>query len=543
MNSSTLKYKAHLDWLARRWGLPESDRAAVLALLEASAEGSTAVEVCGEEFGGGNAVGGERGESPLVRVAWNGREYLQSRRTFEAENLVARELVRLAGIEYADGGELSDEEREGMFPGQDADDPQIVAVETAWRRALTLVTGGPGTGKTHTLARILLRLAMGGIRGGEIVLAAPTGKAADRMKQSVLDAIGGLPASLSSYFPELEQAAQGSGTLHRWLGRRNRIESGTIGRVLILDECSMMDLVLWEAVLGMPVEGRRLILLGDPEQLESVGQGNVLAALVAEAGRMDSPLHGGHVHLERSHRFRDCPGILRLAEALRASDAGEVLEILRASLKTPEEAGKGIAWIETEGGVPPVRLLPEEVLQGWREIAQAPDEERALAGLRKLCVLTAHREGAAGAAGMNAAIEGWLASQGGSRFAPVLIQRNDAETGLRNGSVGVLRGGRAWFPGSGGGLSGFSSGQLPEHGPAWAMTIHRSQGSEYEHVVVVLPRAGSPLLGKELLYTAITRARRQVTILGSADAIRSAVNTSGGRTTLLAAAWERIKDA
>lgn len=530
-------FAVDLDWLERRWRLPAAARPIVESLLAAETAGSTAwrcPDGIAPDWGAALGLPEAPGCSPLLWIEGGGEAFLQSRRVWAAESFLAREFFERARRSLP-SPETIEQSLVRLFPGCAPDHRQVAAVRLAASRELALITGGPGTGKTFTLARLILLLLEEGLAGADIHLAAPTGKAADRMKQSILAGLPALENLTGASLAGLAQAAEASGTLHRLLGQAQRHGGLLPGELLIVDECSMVDLGLWEAVLRA-TEGKRLILLGDPRQLESVGQGNVLSALVDEVERGDSPLRECHVHLTETHRFRDRPALLEMARALEDSDAGRVVNLLQE-----ESNDGGLAWLDPGAGFPRMENFPEAVREAWSRLAGADSPEAALAETARVCVLTARREGASGASGINAAIGAWLARGGPLKYQPILILRNDAETGLRNGSVGVRRDGQAWFAGRGGALEEFALGQLPDFGPAWAMTIHRAQGSEYDEVVVVLPREESPLASRELLYTAVTRARRHATLVGSAGAIEAAATAGSQRLCLLSVAWDRLR--
>lgn len=520
-----------LAWLQSRWELPDDAAGEISRYLAAEAEGSTAVEILQEPSGWGRAAAAPGAGSPLVLVEHAGRRFLQSRQLFRAEASIARRLRALAAIAFPPPPE---DRLARLFPGAGADDRQLRAARTAASRALTLITGGPGTGKTHTLARILALLAAEGVAVDRIRLAAPTGKAADRMKKAVSESLGALDGAA-----EIARVADSSSTLHALLGYNPssgacRFDAGhpLPCSVLIVDECSMVDALLWRALLEALPPDVRLILLGDPNQLESVGQGNVFAELARLSAT--APLAECHVHLTEARRFRDRPAILALAGALERSDASAAEEVLAG------DGAGGVVWIPHEDGPLPLSAFPGAIREALEAVATAPTPGDALARLGAVCVLTAQREHFVGARAMSAAIQAEMAERPDTRNHPVIINRNDPETGLRNGSVGVFHreaDGRrqAYFPAVNGELRPFSAASLPDHSPAWAITIHRSQGSEYDEVLVLLPQETSPLATRELLYTAITRARRTVFIAGSPAAIRKAAASPSARRTLLGA--------
>lgn len=542
-----MKSRPEIQWLIDRWEFPSEAASAVESLLEAEGKGSTAQAMENPvDLGRAASAPEEDARTPLVVVRHDGRDHLQSRRFFEAEQTIARKLVSLASAaaEHCDNEHL-----DALFPGAAADDRQKLAARTALRKRLTVMTGGPGTGKTYTVARILALLAARGIEPADIALAAPTGKAADRMRASVDASLESLPDGFPVARGELSRIAATSRTLHSLLGHRpdegrcqfnhaNRLPC----RVLVVDECSMIDVFLWRAMLEALPDEAKLVLVGDPDQLESVGTGDVFAEITRAAASGSGPLAGTWVQLTEARRFKDCPDIAELAAAIRGNDAATASALLQQRRGT--DAKRGVAWIDAEdGGVEPAKF-PESVKKSLLAVAGAGAPEEALERLQAICVLTAQRRFFVGARATGEKIERWLRSHGEVANQAVIIDVNDRATGLRNGTVGVIRkaedGSRRFYTRSASGeLKSYALAQLPEHSPAWAITIHRSQGSEYDDVLVVLPREESPLATRELLYTAITRAKKRVTVVGSLDSVKTAVDTKSKRTTLLASALER----
>ena len=445
-----------------------------------------------------------------------------------------------------------------LFRGASAPDRQRIAVALAATRWTTILAGGPGTGKTTTVARVLALLDRPGLR---VALAAPTGKAAARLQESVREQAGGLglPAELTAM------------TLHRLLGwrpdSRTRFRHDASNRlpydVVVVDETSMVSLTMMARLLEAVRPDARLVLVGDPDQLTSVDAGAVLADLVARPvrGSVDprlaelvaadlsadddpeeaalSPLErdrlrGGIVRLSRGRRFGGT--IARLAVAVREGDADTAWELLNA-------------------GEPDVSLVGPASLDGLRadvatssaavtEAAVAGEVDRALELLEAHKLLCAHRRGPYGVsawarraaewAGAPATPDGWYAGQ------PLLVTSNDHEARVYNGDTGVVvaRGDQlvAAF-GRGSEPVLLHPGRLADVQTVHAMTIHRSQGSQYDTVSVLLPETASPLLTRELLYTAITRARRHVRVIGTEESVRAAVE----RQVLRASGLRRIR--
>ncbi|SOU08866.1 exodeoxyribonuclease V subunit alpha [Xanthomonas arboricola] len=500
-------------------------------------------------------------------------------------------------------------DQEGAAPPAPSHHPdrQAQAAALALRRTLLLVTGGPGTGKTTTIARLLLlRIAQAhasNTPAPRIALAAPTGRAAERMAESLRLAVtraiaGGIDPALADALPS------GASTLHRLLGVipdsphfRHNADNPLPLDLIVVDEASMVDLPLMCKLVEAVADGTQLILLGDADQLPSVEAGDVLAAILQAAGPGDAlqpqdaqalqallgtapgdttPAagHGGglaghRVHLLRGYRQADDFALAPLADAVRAGDADTALALLRSG----ELAGVHFH----EDGEDPLTLGRDALLAHWRALADAQDPAAALRDAARLRLLTAVRAGPQGARGLNARIEQLLAETGsGARrlgaASPwfqgrlLLITENSYRHGLFNGDVGIcLRsdaspfsgrsdegassgpgqsGGTdsraqgplvAWFEGDGDGqVRGFHPAALPAHESAFAMTVHKAQGSEFDTVWLQLPTRDARVLSRELLYTGITRARRALHLAGSEAVIRSALARHAARISGLA---------
>ena len=556
---------AAIYMLKRRWGLPDAAAPVLERFFTSWAAGHTSLELTDEEaalLAGSAAVttarNGSDGSSPAPLVLRGTR--LQSWRLDQAESRVAARLRELANENaegpagdplYAPPGDGDDLAQ--LFP--DPHSAQRRAAELGLRRALALVTGGPGTGKTTTAARLLALLAnrKAGIR---VALAAPTGKAAAHLGEAIAQAARELDGPLASVRPRLERAAFQARTLHRllrWHPRTDRCQFHTGNPlpydVVVVDEASMVDLVLWDRLLSALGRGTRLVVLGDHRQLESVQPGRVLAEMIVAAaggggGRgdagaagkspheTDGPLTDCHVELDRNYRFESHPGISRLAAAIRNYEGETALQTL-----TNEDYREELFHYSSA-------QVDDALEQVWPQVmaivrASTPDE--ALAALTRVRILCALRRGPYGVEGVNARVEARLRREGlpageWAHGRPVLVTANDPHSRLFNGDVGVLlnredgRGITAWFPGLQEPRS-VPLAALPSHNTAWAMTVHRSQGSEFESVLLVLPPRAHELAGAELLYTGVTRARSRILLAADEEALRAACQRRPPRRT------------
>lgn len=462
-----------------------------------------------------------------------------------------------------------------LFPqALDGIDHQARAAAVALRHPLVLVTGGPGTGKTTTIARLLVLLAAQAQQANaalpRVALAAPTGRAAERMAESLRLALQRL--RLVGVAAELAEALPTTGaTLHRLLGVipdsprfRHHADNPLPFDVVVVDEASMIDLPLMTKLVEAVANGTRLILLGDPDQLPSVEAGDVLSAVLQASGdglgtQADDatalrpllaaaalqplgaplPFAGRRVQLQRGYRQSDALDLAPLAAAVRVGDSTRALELLRHGQLA------GVHFHEDQ--VDPLQQHRQTLLAHWRGLGEAADPAQALAQAGQLRLLTALREGPQGARGLNERIEAALAGSarpgGGPRYFHgrlLLITENSYRHRLFNGDIGLcLRSSEgavlAWFPGdSPEHPRAFHPAALPAHESAFAMTVHKAQGSEFDEVWLQLPRRDNRVLSRELVYTGMTRARRALHVLGSADVVQDALARHASRLSGLA---------
>jgi len=527
---------------------------------------------------------------PLILDASN-RLYLQRYWRYEddlAKTILHRAEQKVEGINVP----LLREGLERLFPAAASateTDWQRVAAETAVTKHLCVISGGPGTGKTHTVVSILaLLLEQAGDKPLRVALAAPTGKAAARLQESLKK----WKTTLLCTDTVKARLPEESFTLHRLLGgtpdsaKFKHDETNPLPfDVVVVDEASMVDLALMAKLFAATSSTARLILLGDKDQLASVEAGEVLGDIChREPDQAARPLAGCIVELRRNYRFDACSGILALSQAINAGDTENALRLLKSEAASSESivsssppsrsaehrsAAESLARWPSDarrfgGGILSVALpspakLKEElrprVLAGFGEVIRARDPADALRALNRFHILCAVRQGPYGVetvnrfaeeilveAGLISAREWWYAGR------PVLVTRNDPALKLFNGDIGVILPDpatgelRAWFAGADNSPRGIPPIRLPEHETVFAMTVHKSQGSEFEEVLLLLPDRDSPLLTRELVYTAVTRASRRVELWFEEPAFSAAVSRRVERASGLGdALWGGVK--
>lgn len=470
--------------------------------------------------------------------------------------------------------------------GRLADDQQRMAALMAARRQFSVVSGGPGTGKTFTVVKILALLIEQAFSESKdpprMLLTAPTGKAAARLVESIVRAKSALPCEQAVKDAIPEEAS----TIHRALGasgsgtrfRYNQDNLLVIDLVLV-DEASMVNVALMSRLMAALPKSARVILLGDRDQLASVEAGSVLAdicnagmpssrsvelardveeltserlTLSAQAPRTTG-IWDCVTHLAKSYRYAQGSGIEALAMAIHAGDLQGALRVLRdpaypdVTLEDPEPR-RGLS-----------QALLSQSMRGYAALLAASEPRQALAALDQFRILCAHHQGAASVAHINAELRDKLnaRSRAGRRdsrdaesyhLRPIIVNVNDYELRLFNGDLGVTMqdsdGLWTYFESEDLSVRKLRSSRLPAHQLVYAMSVHKSQGSEFNDVAIVLPRDLSPVLSRELIYTAVTRAKKSLTLYAGESALahciaRPTQRASGLRTLL----WGPLSEA
>lgn len=525
--------------------LPWPDPASWVAALEAS---PAVIEA--------EAIRRGAAPSPMPPLVLDGG-LLYLERYWRFETAVSDDLLSRASGSLDDADTDSAGVIDRLFPADDqfTDDRQRAVVEKALRHRLVVVGGGPGTGKTTTIAKLLAAIdeiarRHGSRRMPEIALAAPTGKAAARMTEAIHHAATrteGLGDASRAALSELQAV-----TIHRLLGStgglrfRHDASSPITADVVVIDEASMISLPLMARLLAAVRPTARLVLLGDANQLASIEAGAVLGDIVAgaaaakvggEPGRLS--LAGRIVQLDRVFRVdAEAVSITQLAAAINHGDVAAVLKRL--------DADDGIVrWIRPDDDTALSRL-DDELAANGAEVVRAALKGHADEALRKLLdvkVLAATRRGAFGVDEWCQRLERLVGARvpelrSSARWyvgRPVLVTANDRINRLNNGDTGiVIADGSVAIGSPGADIRFLQPSQVASCETWWSMTIHKSQGSEFAHTVVSLPTATSPILTRELLYTAVTRARSRVTVIASQQVLTDAVERPLTRASGLA---------
>ena len=473
-----------------------------------------------------------------------------------------------------------------LFPDNQANediDWQKVAVANAALQSFSVISGGPGTGKTTTVTKLLLLLALQSSAKHEnltIELAAPTGKAAARLTQSIIQAKSKLSQSAPFDAAVFDLIPDKASTLHRLLGSeygragfRHNKKNPLHLDVLLVDEASMVDLPMMAKLLDALPSDARLILLGDKDQLASVEAGSVLADLthgidpvtlssqwankLSELTQTDlshlikrDGLTGQAIRqslslLAKSYRFHQDSGIGHLAKAVNLTDIAASFSILnKAGEEYPD-----LRWQQLESTEDKIDLtqLAKGYDDYWLAVKNVLQDKLSISALFQIFsqyqILCAVRSGEYGVEHLNLVLQDYFYKRGRMRnpltWYPgkaIIITRNDASLGLFNGDIGICLPDiedkermRVWFELPDGSLKAYLPSRLSENEAVFVMTVHKSQGSEFDHVELVLPPYESPVLTKELIYTGITRAKSYFSLWAAPESLKSGISTQVAR--------------
>ena len=456
-----------------------------------------------------------------------------------------------------------------LFPAKDPRkiDWQKVAAVVAVLKRFSVITGGPGSGKTFTIARILaLLLQCIRVDKPRIYLAAPTGKAAARLSASIIEAKQLLNCSdlLKNAIPHevytihrLLKPIAGTPFFHR------NAENPLPADVVVVDEASMVDLALMSKLTQAVPADARLLLVGDKDQLASVEAGSVLGDICdrlvihgfsngflskieqlmqfkladsAQSSQNASNLQDCITVLQESYRFAPQSAIGGLGRAVNRGDDKAALALLTNPTK------KSIDWHPVSSGAGLMHDISRKIVDGYRKYLTLTDPVLALDEFARFKILCALKIGSTGANAVNRLAEEVLSREGLISFdrrdshswyrgRPVLITKNDYNLGLFNGDIGITlpdpEAGNnelcVYFPDASGDFKRFPTHRLDEHETVYAMTVHKSQGSEFDHIILILPHKDYPVLSRELIYTGLTRARQTVSIWGTEPVLRAAI--------------------
>lgn len=425
---------------------------------------------------------------------------------------------------------------------EDINSEQATAAKRACEATFFLLTGGPGTGKTATIGRLLQLLRYQANETSttlRIGLAAPTGKAATRLSESLRATLNPLESPCEN-IEQTDTETIAAKTLHRLLGSKpNSVQFQHDAQhplsldVLIVDEASMIDLPLMCKLLEALPAQARLILVGDPDQLPSVETGNVLRACCeAIAARSDSARHRSH--LNHVHRQAADSDIGLAARIVLSGDSGQFIQGLQQSIY------RGLHWQATTAQSLE-KIIQHQALSHYQKIQQAPSLEDAIKLSKEFRVLCGARESNAGSIAINRFIRDRLKRKTETDFYTgrlCLVTENTAREQLFNGDIGLCwpdeHGAmRVWVE-TASGLKAWHPANFPAHEDAFAITVHKSQGSEFDRVLLVLPDANYRVLSRELLYTGLTRARKHIELLASQNSLSTAISRQNQRWSRLA---------
>ena len=423
-----------------------------------------------------------------------------------------------------------------------------------------IILGGPGTGKTREVAMKFIERFKAGERNIKVALAAPTGKAAARMREVLLrqcDDLKKLPQGKDVDWQAVNDAIDNafSGTVHSLLGfgpsREERYKYNADNHLpfdwVVIDEASMLPSSMMYRLVVALNPATALLIVGDPDQLASVDAGSVLGDIAKVASHKDSILFAQTKIMREQHRLpAEIDGLARLLR-LESPKAGQIIgnaQHVDAVIKYLSENKSLISWIKPDSDSKQLAELRDKVVAHARQLhacAISGDPQSAINKRSELQVLCAHREGKNGVSFWNGFVEHQLGPYTDAVWyfgRPVMVTQNNRAVDLYNGDVGIIVPDASGEPvgafGDGGSFRLVPTMRLEKVESVHALTIHKSQGSEYDEVIVVLPNESSQILTRELFYTGITRTKQRLTIIGSEAVVRSAVSQAIRRASGLA---------
>jgi exodeoxyribonuclease V alpha subunit len=477
---------------------------------------------------------------PLV-LDQEGRLYL--RRYWQLEQDIAEELaVRAAAAPIgSDDPDWLDASLNRLFPGPPGS-PQRRAAHNALTHRVSLLCGGPGTGKTTTVAAIVALIVEGRLREAgvapRVLLLAPTGKSAARLGEAVRQAKAGIQASVEI----LDQIPEQAKTVHRALGMpkegmhfRRSADRPLEADVIVVDEASMIDLALMRQMLDATPRDATLLIVGDPDQLTSVEAGSVLRDLVTASAR--TWWCGRVTHLTETYRYDDKQPLGRLVTAIRNGEGASVEALLERG------DGADVVWTPLEG----LQAELDRAAAHWSKALRTRNPAEHFELRRRFVMLSPFRVGPVGTRELGAAIRDRLPRRPDGTLAvtPIIIEQNSHELRVYNGDFAMLvdaESPTATVQSDTEGSRQVALGRLPRFSDAFALSVHKAQGSEFDEVLLVLPEEDAPLLTRELLYTAVSRARKRVRVVGPKEVIAAALERRAQRHSGLVDAIGKARD-
>lgn len=427
-----------------------------------------------------------------------------------------------------------------LFVGNDS--LQQLAARRAVEQGFCIISGGPGTGKTSTVVKILALLLEQDPKL-RIAVAAPTGKAAARLQEVITQYKQTLDCETS-----IKQAIpQHSHTIHRLLGAyynsaqfKFNADNPLPYDVIVVDEASMIDLALMTKLAAAIAPTARWILLGDKDQLASVEAGTVLGDMCDSLGANEN-LRQNTVLLKNSYRFHKDSGIGQLAAVVNAGDGQGAIQLIRQEKIGDVRVHRDILWHELDTLETQQKTLLQQIMQPLEPYFSSSEPEQVLKHFGQFRVLCAMRQGFYGVERINRLIEQELSARKRINLSyrwyhrcPIMVTRNDYTLKLFNGDIGVILWNKnrelmTYFADSDGNIRAIAPQRLPAHETVYAMTIHKSQGSEFDNVLMLLPNQWVGLLTRELIYTGLTRAKKHITIWSNSNILVQAIQNKISR--------------